>query len=780
MPSVTTYGRSVAGAVLLGAFCAAFSAQGDLRAAEEVKASHILVATQDEADQVRNEVVEKGSTRPAFMEAARKHSKDNSTKRSGGALGWFTRSKMVKEFSEVAFDLKGGEMSQPVKTQYGWHLILVEERREQGQGQSQPGPTPNQPPRKGITAEPGHDGDDHSGHDHDGDGKPDGVKPSVQPKSPTPPTPPGPNDLSPKPLAATTPGTPIPAVAPVAPPAELPKVTPIKPKLPAKSLKLGLEVKEKLRSPSQTVEVDAILTNGGADAVKVFSPELLPLGFVVTSEIAALATPQATWDELKAKRPETPIVNLASRRTAGGSFTLNDYYKDLPAAGRYRLGWKPDAFFRNLELVFPDIATLPDYAAVKAAYNDPSFSRELPGVPPRLLFRNNEKEVVFSVIEPISSTSGKRYFASIDIDNMPGTLWIELFADRQLDGARLFASLALEGYYDWLSLFEVQKGSHIRGGSPREDGLVTIAERTTPAQNVAKLTHEKGTLSLLGRAKRAGGGREVGSSFFLCSKAHPEWDTDHVPIGKIVKGEDLIDRLESRGGRLTIKKVNIYTNDRLPPDVASLAPATATPSTTANLPPTPLAQPAPTTPPTPELPKPPAFAPPTVTIKTPKGELTVELFEADAPNTVSNFIELAEKGFFSPNPQTKQEMAFYEAIDEGVITGSPTNDPSGGPDYRIRSETADNKKSHERGVLTMLLEQDEKGVARPDTARSQFMILKKDVAAWNGTYIPFGKVTAGLDVLDKLSKGDKIESVTILNKRNRPYKTQTLPLEAPK
>src|SRR6266540_318069 len=111
-----------------------------LRAAEEVKASHILVRSQDEADLIRNEIMEKGGDRKAFMAAARKHSKDTTTKRAGGALGWFTRQKMVGEFSEATFDLKAGEISQPVKTQYGWHLIILEDRREQsGQGLQRPG-----------------------------------------------------------------------------------------------------------------------------------------------------------------------------------------------------------------------------------------------------------------------------------------------------------------------------------------------------------------------------------------------------------------------------------------------------------------------------------------------------------------------------------------------------------------------------------------------------------------------------------------------------------------
>src|SRR6185503_1833390 len=139
-------------------FAALLLAPGLLRGAEEVKASHILVRSQDEADIVRNEIMEKGGDRKAVMAAARKHSKDTTTKRAGGTLGWLTRQKMVGEFSEATLDLKVGEVSQPVKTQYGWHLILLEDRREQQAGfrqQTPPPPPIGSPPLNPIPVQAG-------------------------------------------------------------------------------------------------------------------------------------------------------------------------------------------------------------------------------------------------------------------------------------------------------------------------------------------------------------------------------------------------------------------------------------------------------------------------------------------------------------------------------------------------------------------------------------------------------------------------------------------------
>jgi len=92
---------------------------------EEVSARHILVATEDEAKAVLAEV-KKGAD---FAETAKKKSTEPGAAQSGGDLGFFTKEQMVPEFAEVAFKLKKGEVSDPVKTQFGWHIIKVEDRR---------------------------------------------------------------------------------------------------------------------------------------------------------------------------------------------------------------------------------------------------------------------------------------------------------------------------------------------------------------------------------------------------------------------------------------------------------------------------------------------------------------------------------------------------------------------------------------------------------------------------------------------------------------------------
>jgi parvulin-like peptidyl-prolyl isomerase len=88
--------------------------------AEQVHAAHILVDTKDLADQIYAEVTAPGAD---FGAIAKQQSTDTSTAENGGDLGWFTRGEMVKEFEDAAFSLQPGQISQPVHTKFGWHII---------------------------------------------------------------------------------------------------------------------------------------------------------------------------------------------------------------------------------------------------------------------------------------------------------------------------------------------------------------------------------------------------------------------------------------------------------------------------------------------------------------------------------------------------------------------------------------------------------------------------------------------------------------------------------
>ena len=92
---------------------------------QEVRARHILVPTEDEAKAILAEI-KKGTD---FAELAKQKSKDPGAAAEGGDLGYFGKDQMVPEFAEVAFKLDKGQVSDPVKTQFGWHIIKVEDKR---------------------------------------------------------------------------------------------------------------------------------------------------------------------------------------------------------------------------------------------------------------------------------------------------------------------------------------------------------------------------------------------------------------------------------------------------------------------------------------------------------------------------------------------------------------------------------------------------------------------------------------------------------------------------
>jgi foldase protein PrsA len=94
--------------------------------AEQVKASHILVEDEATAKEIKQKLVDGAD----FAELAREYSTDEGSKENGGELGYFPRGTMVTEFEDVAFSLPVNEISEPVKSDYGYHIIKVEEKKE--------------------------------------------------------------------------------------------------------------------------------------------------------------------------------------------------------------------------------------------------------------------------------------------------------------------------------------------------------------------------------------------------------------------------------------------------------------------------------------------------------------------------------------------------------------------------------------------------------------------------------------------------------------------------
>jgi peptidyl-prolyl cis-trans isomerase B (cyclophilin B) len=138
-------------------------------------------------------------------------------------------------------------------------------------------------------------------------------------------------------------------------------------------------------------------------------------------------------------------------------------------------------------------------------------------------------------------------------------------------------------------------------------------------------------------------------------------------------------------------------------------------------------------------------------IKTEKGLMKVNFYEKDAPGTVANFVKLAKDGFYDG-------LTFHRVIPNFVIQGGcPDGNGMGGPGYKIKCELDGDNQYHDRGVLSM-------AHAGRDTGGSQFFIChsRDQTAHLDRNHTCFGKVVEGVDVVDDIRQGDKIESITIV------------------
>jgi peptidyl-prolyl cis-trans isomerase B (cyclophilin B) len=138
-------------------------------------------------------------------------------------------------------------------------------------------------------------------------------------------------------------------------------------------------------------------------------------------------------------------------------------------------------------------------------------------------------------------------------------------------------------------------------------------------------------------------------------------------------------------------------------------------------------------------------------IHTSKGVMKVDFYEKDAPGTVANFIKLSKSGFYNG-------LTFHRVIPDFVIQGGcPQGTGMGGPGYTIKCELDGGNQYHDRGVLSM-------AHAGRDTGGSQFFIChnRKNTQHLDRRHTCFGKVYEGLDVIDAIRGGDKIEKIVIV------------------
>lgn len=138
-----------------------------------------------------------------------------------------------------------------------------------------------------------------------------------------------------------------------------------------------------------------------------------------------------------------------------------------------------------------------------------------------------------------------------------------------------------------------------------------------------------------------------------------------------------------------------------------------------------------------------------VKISTPKGDMIAELYDNETPITVNNFLSLVDKKFYDG-------LNFHRVIPGFVLQGGcPNKTGTGGPGYTIPCEVTAEKQFHDKGVLSM-------AHAGRDTGGSQFFIChnRQNTQHLDRNHTCFGRVVEGLDLIDSISQGDDIVSIS--------------------
>lgn len=134
-----------------------------------------------------------------------------------------------------------------------------------------------------------------------------------------------------------------------------------------------------------------------------------------------------------------------------------------------------------------------------------------------------------------------------------------------------------------------------------------------------------------------------------------------------------------------------------------------------------------------------------IAIQTAKGLIVMEVYPKLMPTTVKNFEKLAGSNFYDG-------LTFHRVEDWVIQGGDPQGNGTGGPGWTIPFES-NTKLKNVRGAVAMARSED------PNSGGSQFYILKKDAPSLDGKYAVFGKVVTGMEIVDQIQVGDKMESV---------------------
>jgi cyclophilin family peptidyl-prolyl cis-trans isomerase len=408
-----------------------------------------------------------------------------------------------------------------------------------------------------------------------------------------------------------------------------------------------------------------------------------------------------------------------------------------------------------------DMATAPTATVLEQAYasgagtsaddtseNTTRSDSEMPQDP-------KARDAMYSSPPAMTIDPDKVYVATFETNK--GNIVIELYAKEVPNTVNNFVFLARAGFYDNTTFHRVISGFMAQGGDPTGTGRGGPGYRFAD-EFVSSLKHDgPGVLSMANS-----GANTNGSQFFITLAATPWLDGAHTVFGKVVEGLDVLNAISLRDPAKATTPGDLIKTIRIEETAESRLPE---PAPEALVMPGEIEMPE-----DPRLrnnlyPARPAMVIDTskdylATLKTDKGDIVVELFDDEVPNTVNNFVFLAREGFYD-------NTTFHRVIANFMAqAGDPTGTGSGGPGYKFADEFVSTLKHDGPGVLSM-------ANAGANTNGSQFFLTFTATSWLDGAHTVFGKVVEGLDVLGQISlrdpataatPGDTIKTIVITEK----------------
>lgn len=569
-------------------------------------------------------------------------------------------------------------------------------------------------------------------------------------------------DSRPAPQAKPVPA-PGPQPAPGEPGEGQPRVVPPVHSPPNDDLKVTMSWPRVTFAPGERVGFAIEVKNNTDHPIDVFHPDLWPLGLLVRYQFGPMNQNAMFPEKWGGTPPQGTTTMLEGGAALRREYVLQDYFGERPDWPIVRMIWRGDALFSRLEKLLPAVIETEGYPERKGRWRH---------------YISEESRI--SVLPEYQG--GDRWFLCA---YARGRTWIEI-QDPGNEGliARLIHNVRTERYTD----------AQISQYHPDDFFAALLPPPVEPlAYEQPPKAIEWGPGVVGVTIEWADSQPVIGDTLCFALETPKSLLDRAIPIGRVVhtEGDPMARTIEvlSKGQTTPLSLLLAYPGELVPEEVRAAADALPEPARLERkLNPDPRAGWKPIVPANgdvrerPEdvrvppavgqeplvLEEPPKLADdlPHVALVTGKGRIVVELFEDDAPNTVANFIHLVDTGFYRENQVLRRETS---PVNRGFIqTGSPDNTVKGTPGYTIRDER--NGHRHVRGALSMARKHQV-----PHSAGSQFFVCIDSQPQLDGTYTVFGRVLEGMEIVDGLQKGDVIESMEIVRKRDHEYVPQTTP-----